>query len=244
MKILYNIIVVILFPVLVFSMTADELLQHIDNRRFYESISYKAIMKIHFENETLEKHLNIYVKGNKKAYLEIVYPPEEKGTRYLKLKDAMWIYFPTADDVIRISGHMLRQSMFGSDLSYEDASSVKKLGDLYNTTYDTSLSNDTMYVLDLTAKKKDVSYYKRKLYIKKDGLLIGKMELYARSGKLLRTMEFGEYKKYGSIYVPMKMEVKDEVRENSYTDIILLNVKIGVILPDRMFTKSYLRRKS
>ncbi|NIA23346.1 MAG: outer membrane lipoprotein-sorting protein [Proteobacteria bacterium] len=244
MKMLYNIIVVILFPVLVFSMTADELLQHIDNRRFYESISYKAIMKIHFENETLEKHLNIYVKGNKKAYLEIVYPPEEKGTRYLKLKDAMWIYFPTADDVIRISGHMLRQSMFGSDLSYEDASSVKKLGDLYNTTYDTSLSNDTMYVLDLTAKKKDVSYYKRKLYIKKDGLLIGKMELYARSGKLLRTMEFGEYKKYGSIYVPMKMEVKDEVRENSYTDIILLNVKIGVILPDRMFTKSYLRRKS
>ena len=244
MKMLYNIIVVILFPVLVFSMTADELLQNIDNRRFYESISYKAIMKIHFENETLEKHLNIYVKGNKKAYLEIVYPPEEKGTRYLKLKDAMWIYFPTADDVIRISGHMLRQSMFGSDLSYEDASSVKKLGDLYNTTYDTSLSNDTMYVLDLTAKKKDVSYYKRKLYIKKDGLLIGKMELYARSGKLLRTMEFGEYKKYGSIYVPMKMEVKDEVRENSYTDIILLNVKIGVILPDRMFTKSYLRRKS
>ncbi|RKX65419.1 outer membrane lipoprotein-sorting protein [candidate division TA06 bacterium] len=244
MKIFYKVIIVVLFPIFVFSMTANELLKRIDNRHFYSTISYKAIMKIHFANETLEKHLSIYVKGNEKAYLEIIYPPEERGTRYLKLKDAMWIYFPSADDVIRISGHMLRQSMFGSDLSYEDASSSKKLSEYYDATYDTSRTNDTMYVLDLIAKEKDASYYRRKVYVSKGSLLIKKMELFAKSGKLLRTMKFENYKKYGSIYVPMKMEVRDEVRKNSYTDIMLFNVKIDVILPSRMFTKSYLRRKS
>ncbi len=245
MNLLYNVMsVILLFPVFVFSMTADELLNRIDNKQYYKSISYKAIMKIHFEGETVEKHMNIYVKRGNEAYLEIIYPPEENGTRYLKLKNAMWIYFPAADDVIRISGHMLKQSMFGSDLSYEDVSSSQKLSELYNASYDTTLTNDTMYVLDLVAKKSNVSYYKRKIYISRDRLLINKMELYAKSGRLLRTMAFGDYQNYDGIYVPMRMLVKDEIRNNSYTQILLLNVKVGVILPDKMFTKSYLRRKT
>jgi len=38
----------------------------------------------------------------------------------LKLEDQLWIFSPSTDRIIQISGHMLRQSVMGSDLSYED----------------------------------------------------------------------------------------------------------------------------
>ncbi len=38
----------------------------------------------------------------------------------LKIEKVLKIYFPSAEKVMRVSGHMLRQSMMGSDFSYED----------------------------------------------------------------------------------------------------------------------------
>ena len=38
----------------------------------------------------------------------------------LKIGDQLWIYSPSTDRTIQIAGHMLRQSVMGSDMSYED----------------------------------------------------------------------------------------------------------------------------
>jgi hypothetical protein len=38
----------------------------------------------------------------------------------LRLENQLWIYSPSTDRNIQNSGHMLRQSVMGSDLSYED----------------------------------------------------------------------------------------------------------------------------
>jgi hypothetical protein len=110
-------IVIFLFPFIANAITPDKLLKEIDNKQFYQSIVYKSVMNITFEGEKLQKKMNVYLRDTISTYIEVSYPPEEKGTRYLKLKDEMWIYLPAADDVIRISGHMLKQSMLGSDMS-------------------------------------------------------------------------------------------------------------------------------
>jgi len=45
----------------------------------------------------------------------------------LKLGDELWTYTPETDRIIKISGQMLRQSVMGSDLSYEDMMEDRKL---------------------------------------------------------------------------------------------------------------------
>ncbi|MCK7490029.1 MAG: outer membrane lipoprotein-sorting protein [Anaerotruncus sp.] len=52
----------------------------------------------------------------------------------LKLEDQLWTYTPASDRTILISGHMLRQSVMGSDLSYEDMMEDPRLASLYAAT--------------------------------------------------------------------------------------------------------------
>ena len=42
------------------------------------------------------------------------------------------IIFPEAEDIVKISGHMLNQGMMGSDFSYQDMMESDKLTDLYD----------------------------------------------------------------------------------------------------------------
>ena len=66
----------------------------------------------------------------------------------------MWIYFPSVEKATKIAGHMLRQSMMGSDFSYDDVAENERLQDLYEVGL---VGTDTVdgkecYTLELTAK--------------------------------------------------------------------------------------------
>jgi hypothetical protein len=77
----------------------------------------------------------------------------------LKLKDKLWMYSPSTDRTIQISGHMLRQSVMGSDLSYEDMMADKKLTHHYQAvvTGSEAVEGFQCWVLELTAKTRDVA---------------------------------------------------------------------------------------
>ncbi|MGQ9620954.1 MAG: outer membrane lipoprotein-sorting protein [Bacteroidales bacterium] len=66
-------------------------------------------------------------EGTKKAFTEYLSPASEKETKILKLEKQLWIYLPSTDRTIQISGNMLRQSVMRSDLSYEDIMDERKL---------------------------------------------------------------------------------------------------------------------
>ena len=73
-----------------------------------------------------------YAEGNSKSFSEYLAPEREKGTKMLKLEDRLWIYSPSTDRTIQLSGHMLKQSVMGSDLSYEDMMENRKLTEMYH----------------------------------------------------------------------------------------------------------------
>jgi len=69
--------------------------------------------------------------GTDKALVEFT-NPQDKGTRYLKIGKELWIYFPSEQDMVKISGHMLKEGMMGSDVSYEDALETDALHKKYS----------------------------------------------------------------------------------------------------------------
>lgn len=186
----------------------------------------------------------VYAEGNDKAYTEYLSPEREKGTKMLKLGQMLWIYSPETDRTIQLSGHLLRQSVMGSDLSYEDMMEDRKLTDVYNAKQlgKEQMGNRSCVVLELNAKVNDVNYVKQKIWIDEERFVPLKQELYAKSGQLLKIVSMTDVKKVGVRWFPHKMNYKDALKNGQGTDFIILKIQFDAPIPTGIFSKAVLKR--
>jgi len=185
-----------------------------------------------------------WLKGTNISFTEYLAPARERGTKMLKLADELWTYSPSTDRTIKISGHMLRQSVMGSDFSYEDMMEDPELNKLYEAeviaeeTYDERLC----WVLELTARDDDIAYYSRKIWVDKERFIALKEQRYARSGKLLKTTEISDVIMVQNHWVPRKMLFKDVLKGGKGTEFLLESIEFNADIPDHIFTKAALRK--
>ena len=230
-------------PTVLGALSGEEIMKLVDKNKFYEKIEYKGKMTIKKGKKVRVKLMHIYAEGEKKAMIEFT-NPSDRGTKYLKLSGEMWIYFPDAEEIVKISGHMLRESMMGSDFSYEDALENEKMLEKYSVTV---VGNETInerdcYVLELNAIEKDVTYAKRKLWIDKEQFVILKTQLFALSGKLLKESVMEDVKKYGDRYFATKLTMTNKLIKDSSTMFEMEELNFDVDIPDGVFTKRSLER--
>ena len=153
---------------------ADWILQKVDETMSARNRISEAEMIIHGRRGDRTVRSKSWIRGTDKAFTEYLAPAREKGTKMLKLQDNLWTYSPNTDRTILIAGHMLRQSVMGSDLSYEDLMEDPKLINLYTAEIsgeDTIISR-SCWILHLEAKKADVAYHTRKVWVDKERFLI------------------------------------------------------------------------
>ena len=222
-----------------------EILQRVDENTVVTTSSYDARMIISLGGTVREKGFTGYGEGKERAYMEFTYPARDKGTRFLKIEDEMWMYLPSVEKATKIAGHMLRQSMMGSDFSYDDIVENEKLIDLYEVelTGTDTIGEEECYVLELTAKVPEITYYSRKLWVDKNRYVTLKAELYAKSGKLMKEITVSEFKDIGQYRFPTSIKMVNKLRRDTYTELLLDDVELDVEIPDRVFTKAYLERK-
>ncbi|TFH25742.1 MAG: outer membrane lipoprotein-sorting protein, partial [Bacteroidia bacterium] len=96
--------------------SGKEILDRIDANMSSDTRYVKSKMVIHGPRSSRTIESESWSEG-KSGYTEYLAPAREKGTKMLKLEDKLWIFSPSTDRTIQISGHMLRQSVMGSDLS-------------------------------------------------------------------------------------------------------------------------------
>lgn len=185
-----------------------------------------------------------YSAGDKKSFTEYLTPAREQGTKMLKLEKQLWIYSPSTDRIIQISGHMLRQSVMGSDLSYEDMMDDRKLTEIYNSSYVGSEQIDgrNTIILELLAKSDDVAYAKRKIWIDSERFIPLKEELYAKSGQLLKRTVLSEPKQFQGRWFPTVILYKDMLKQGNGTQFKFLSIKFDQSIPDYIFTKAALKK--
>jgi outer membrane lipoprotein-sorting protein len=186
-----------------------------------------------------------WVVGIDLAFTEYLSPPREAGTKMLKDGDKLWTYSPQTDRVIQISGHMLRQSVMGSDMSYNDMMEDRPLMDLYEATLESSveINGRDHWIVLLTAKVKGLSYPMRRAWIDKEYLLPMEEELYAKSGKLLKTSTMDGIKKVQGRWFPSRFIFKDELKQNSKgTEWTIEEIEFDTEIPDSRFSKALLRK--
>jgi outer membrane lipoprotein-sorting protein len=184
-----------------------------------------------------------WIYGEEKSYTEYLAPAREAGTKMLKLEDQLWTYIPSTDRTIKISGHMLRQSVMGSDLSYEDMMEDPELLNLYdaNVIEEETFLDRPCWVLELTAKVEDISYHSRKIWVDKERYVSLKEERFARSGKLLKVFEVKEVRSIQNRWVPVHMVFKDALKSGKGTEYFIESIEFNADIPEALFTKASLR---
>lgn len=188
--------------------------------------------------------MNSWMEGVIKSYSYYKAPARERGTKMLKLDKKLWMYTPHTDRKILIAGHLLRQSMMGSDLSYEDMMEDEKISEAYVGTIDgeEELEGIQTLVMTLKAKKKTKTYQTLKVWIDPTKNTVLKEEAYAKSGKLLKLISFKEYRKIGQRLFPRKIIFRDMLKENTKTTYMFDKIQFDIDIPAKYFSQRMLKR--
>jgi outer membrane lipoprotein-sorting protein len=227
-----------------FAQSAREIIQKLDANQEFTSQKYAMRMTIEKGSQKLVKTLVGYGKNRgDHSFMEFT-NPEDRGVKYLKINDELWIYFPDADDIMKISGHMLRQGMMGSDISYEDMMRREELDKTYGVTLTGSenIRGIDCFVVEMTAKIKDALYARQVVYIDKKRYVPLKIEMHAKGGRMLKTMEEFDIVKQGERYLARKIVIKDLRKKDSSTTVEIIELQFNVEIPNAVFTRRNLRK--
>jgi outer membrane lipoprotein-sorting protein len=221
-----------------------ELLDKIDQNMSSESRIFTSTMIIHGRRGSRNIESKTWVEGEDNSFTEYLAPAREQGTKMLKMEDLLWMYSPSTDRIIKISGHMLRQSVMGSDLSYEDMLDDRKMTDQYDATVNAEdeIEGTKCWVIDLKAKTEDVAYDSRKLWVDQEKFIPLRQELFAKSGKLLKRMELSDVVKIQGRWFPRKMTFKDMLKEGQGTEFIITDIVFNAEISPDLLNKGSLKK--
>ena len=223
---------------------ANEILNRLDRNMSSINRIFESSMIIHGLRSTRTITSISYSEGTKKSFTEYLSPAREQGTKMLKLEDKLWIYSPSTDRIIQISGHMLRQSVMGSDLSYEDMLDDRKLSEIYTAkvTGNERIEGRNTIILELIAKVEDIAYYSQKIWVDSERFVPLKQELFAKSSELLKRTTFTNVKLVQGRWFPMTIIYKDMLKDGSGTEFRMTSVKFDQDIPEYIFTKAALKQ--
>ena len=223
---------------------AKEILDKVDRNMSSKNRVFESTMVIHGRRTTRTLTSRTYSEGTKKSFTEYLSPAREQGTKMLKLEDKLWIYSPSTDRIIQISGHMLRQSVMGSDLSYEDMLDDRKLTEIYTAkvTGKEIIDGRDTYLMELIARVDDAAYHSQKIWVDTERFVPLKQELFAKSGQLLKRTTMSDVKQVQGRWFPMTIIYKDMLKEGSGTEFRMTSMKFDQEIPEYLFSKASLKK--
>ncbi|MDG2109011.1 MAG: outer membrane lipoprotein-sorting protein, partial [Flavobacteriaceae bacterium] len=243
-KKLITLLILIQLPYLLSSQQSDQkasnIIEKIDKNMFSKTQIVTSEMVVYGKRKKRIIRSKGYSMGKENNFTEYLSPEREKGTKMLKLDNRLWIYSPGTDRTIQLSGHLLRQSVMGSDLSYEDMMEERKLSEVYDAKIvkDGNFNDSPVWIMDLISKVEGLAYYKRTLWIDKTKFVPLKENLYAKSGTLLKTTTFSNIKKIDTRWYPMKINYKDMLKDGKGTDFVIIDISFDSYIPKDYFSKN------
>ena len=228
----------LVFPTLALAaIDGAAILQKVD--RNLEPESYEMYRKlINIEPDGTKKEFVIYSvkKGKDKIAALFLEPASDKGRATLRQGDNMWLYIPNVGKPVRITS---LQSVTGGVFNNADILRIDYTEE-YNVTMATEAGEN--YLLELKAKTGEVAYDKLKMSVDKKLLLPLKIEAFAASGMLVKTLYFKDIKDFGGgIKRPATVETDSPLYKGFKSVMLYAGVKKRVVA-DEVFTLNYLSR--
>jgi len=87
-----------------------------------------------------------------------------------------------------------------------------------------------------------VAYFSQKVWVDQERYIPLREELFAKSGQLLKRVEFKEVQKIQGRWFPTVIQYKDVLKDGNGTEFKMSSVKFNEDIPDYIFTKAALKQ--
>jgi len=221
----------------VHALDENKILEQVD--RNLTPASYEMYRKlINMEPDGSKKEYVLYTakKGRDRMVSLFLSPPTEEGRTTLRHGDNMWLYIPDVGRPLRITS---LQSVVGGIFNNSDLMRLE-----YSVEYDVESVEDAgqEHLLTLKAKTPSVAYDKLKMWVDKEVLLPSKIEAYASSGLLIKTLQYKNNKDFGDGIVRPSMLQTDSPLHRGYKSVMLFDNIKRRDFTDEVFTMNYMPR--
>ena len=205
----------------------NELLRRIDRNLEPESYEmYRKLINIEPNGNRKEFVMYSVKKGRDKVVALFLDPPSDKGRATLRTGDNMWLYIPNVGKPVRITS---LQSVVGGVFNNADILRID-----YAEEYQVeSVTDEKEFIqLALKAKTGEVAYDRLKMQVDRKLMLPVRIEAYAASGLLIKTLYFKDVKDFGGgIRRPATVETDSPVFKG-YRSVMLYSQLRRRQLPD------------
>ncbi len=229
--------ILVLLPAWGLALDGNAILARVDRNMQPESYEmYRKLINVEPDGTRKEFVLYSVKKGPSTAVALFLQPASEKGRTTLRQGENMWLYIPNVGKPIRITS---MQSVVGGVFNNSD---ILRLD--YGVEYTARGIEDRgdSYLLDLKANSGSVAYDRLKMSVDKKTLLPTRIECYAVSGMLIKTLQYSKIKDFGDGLVrPSMLETSSPLYKGYKSVMLFAKIKRREV-PDEVFTLNYLPR--
>lgn len=181
---------------------------------------------------------------NDKGLVEYLTPSRIQGMKILMLNDGddIWSFSPRTNRVRKLASHQKKQSVNGSDFSYEDMSAKDIRKDYAGALgRDEQINKRECYTIFLKARSKDKTYSKIITWVDKENFMMLKGIYYDEDGKEWKHMIIGDIEKINGYWTSKTIEMRN-IQKGSKTIMKINKIEFDVQLKKDMFTERNLKR--
>ncbi len=184
------------------------------------------------------RRYRVLSKGNENTVVMTVEPASERGQIILMKGHDLWVFLPSVSQPVRLpSSQRLTGVVANGDLARANFA-----GDYKPTILRTEkIDGESMYVLELIAVDRSVTYHRVLYWVRQSNNSPYKAEFYSLSERLLKTCAYQNFEKAAGRVRPMRIAMQDAVRKGEESTLDYADMKLRD-LPDKIFTKDYLKR--
>lgn len=190
------------------------------------------------EGTSEPRKYRVLSKGNENTIVMVTEPASEHGQTMLMKGRDLWIFLPTVSQPVRLS---LAQRLTGQ-VANGDIARANFSGDYEAKLLRTEkVDGEAMYVLELTAVDRGVTYHRVLYWVRQSNFWPQKAEFYSLSERLVKTCLYQNFKPLGGKVRPTRLVMQDATHQDQESILEYSDMRPRD-LPDKMFTKDYLRR--
>ena len=186
-----------------------------------------------------ERRAIFFQKGTDRRLIQFKAPASEAGISVLIQGTEIHLYLPQFQKTRRIAAHVKNQPFMGTDLSFDDMSSLQyaQENEVLSATEEAN-----QYRLEIKPKAGvSKSYSRLTMLVRKNDHQIAQIHFFDAKNKEVRRMERLDFRKFDGYSVPSKIQVKDLLSEHR-TILHLQDLQINTGVNARFFSLRYLKR--
>ncbi|HNV69593.1 MAG TPA: outer membrane lipoprotein-sorting protein [Candidatus Ozemobacteraceae bacterium] len=243
---------VFLFGQNLLAMSADEVLQAVEDRYVGKTSKAETTMKlIDAEDKERNRTMLVYRRkvdnANKDNFIHFLNPPDIKDTTYLvnekNREKQKWIYLSAFKNTRKILADDFGSAFVSSDFTYEDMEDIHASDYTCSDLKEETLDGEAVYSIKCQKKDGKTSYAHTIMKVSKEKMVPLKALMFDKGdpSKQIKEMTAKSLQKIQEIWTPMEVTMKD-LRKGTSTVLAIKKIEYEVPLAEDVFSQRNMQK--